>query len=78
MEEQKKPNEQEATVPFYVYDGAMVRAYRYFRSVLVALVIALALLVINNICWMRFVSKQHPVETTVETEVNEVDDEKTD
>lgn len=58
----------EATVPFYVYEGAMVRAERYFKRLLIALVISLGLLVVNNLAWMYFVNIQHPVENTIENE----------
>ena len=63
MEENKVVNEEGATVPFYVYEGAMVRAERYFRRLLLALVLSLALIVVNNIAWMCFVSIQHPAES---------------
>lgn len=49
-------NEDEASVPFYVYEGAMVRAERYFRRLLIALIVALSLIVVNNIAWMIYVS----------------------
>ena len=60
--------QEEATVPYYVYEGAMVRAERYFHRLLMALIIALGLIVMNNIAWMKFVDHQYPVEATEETE----------
>lgn len=59
-------NEDEATVPYYIYEGSMVRAERYFRRLLIALIVALSLIVVNNIAWMYFVSVQHPTEVVTE------------
>ena len=63
----EQEEEEIATVPFYIYEGAMVRAERYFKRLLLALITALALLVINNVAWMYYTSVQYPTEITEET-----------
>ena len=46
-----------ATVPFYVYEGMIVRAERYIKILLMAPFIALFALVLNNMIWMCYLNE---------------------
>jgi hypothetical protein len=47
-------NDTPASVPYIVHEGAMVRLERNNRRLLIALVVALAFLLINNCVWLLY------------------------
>lgn len=45
---EERPND----VPYIVYEGAMARAERHLRRVVIALIIAIVMIVVSNVAWM--------------------------
>lgn len=74
MDEKKK--DQPADVPYYIYEGAVVRAERYFRRAIIALVIVAVAGILyayaSNKAWMSYIERNYvPIE---QTEGNASDD----
>jgi len=51
-------NDKQASVPYFIHEGAMARMERIIRILAALLVASLIIFVINNIVWMRYVEKQ--------------------
>lgn len=73
--EEKKRTENPANVPYYIYEGAMVRAERYFKRAIIALIVVIGIaliavgitILVNNHLWMKHIEKNYtPVEVTGE------------
>ena len=51
-------NEKQASVPYFIHEGALARMERIFRITVIALVVALAVavgsLIANDIMWRRY------------------------
>ena len=58
-------NENQASVPYFIHEGAMARMERIIRILAGLLVAALIIFVINNIVWMKYVEHQR-AETVIE------------
>ena len=59
------PEDNKASVPYFIHEGAMARMERIIRILAGLLVAALIIFVINNIVWMKYVEKQL-TETAIE------------
>ena len=65
MEEKREP----AAVPYIVHEGAMVRLERNNRRLLIALVVALAFLLINNCVWLLYENHRQNITNEQLTEI---------
>jgi len=62
-------DDKQASVPYFVHEGAMARMERIIKILAWLLVAALIIFVINNIIWMEYVERQRQ-ETTIEEVVD--------
>ena len=61
-------NENEkASVPYYIHEGVVTRMERNNRRLLIALIVSVCVLLLNNISWLVYESVQHPAVVIEET-----------
>ena len=69
-------NENEkASVPYYVHEGVVTHMERNNRRLLIALIVSVCVLLLNNISWLVYEGVQHPARNpvTIEETMNEGD-----
>ena len=57
-----------APVPYFIHEGVLDRMVRNNKRLLIALVVAVIALVVNNCAWLVYENTQHrpPVEVTMD------------
>ena len=53
-----KPEEKQASVPYFIHEGQMARMERIIRRLIVLLVATIALFIVNNVFWMLYTEHQ--------------------
>lgn len=61
--------EKQASVPYFIHEGAMARMERIVKILACLLVASLIIFVVNNVVWMKYVERQR-----AEYEIAEVQD----
>ncbi len=68
MNENEKDN---VSVPYYIHEGILSRMERGNKRLLIALIVSLIAIVLNNVVWIQYTKWQQSENTRIITEINE-------
>lgn len=55
---ENRPEEKQASVPYFIHEGQMARMERIIRCLIVLVIVAIVLFIANNVVWMRYAEQQ--------------------